>query len=146
MYYLSPKTFKVRNSYKIHIIMGSMKHNPYFYTVKFKHKRNLLVLRPYKSLAWEPIQRDCCWVWNLSLLPLIYKKVIRKGQSRSMRIPKPGDDDWRRKSEAMTESSNKGLGVYIIYRTEQRLAKRRKKENSINEKTFDIRKAQGREF
>lgn len=40
----------------------------------------------------------------------------------------------------MIESSNKGLGVYIIYRIEQRLVKRRKKENFINEKIFDIYK------
>lgn len=56
------------------------------------------------------------------------KKVIPKVPSRSRSIPRLCDDTWRGKSEVMIESSKKRLGADIVKGTEQRLAKRWKRE------------------
>lgn len=88
----------------------------------------------------EIIVKSRTWVFCL----LFTKKVIPKVQFRSTRIPKLGDDAWR-KSKAMRERNSKGLGVYTA-KTTQQISKEERKEDFINWKPSVICKAQGREF
>lgn len=81
--YLSPRTYKVLDSYKIPMMGHGKKHNLYFYTMDFKDERDLPEV-PHT----EMIAETRTWVIRLMFM----KKVIPKVQSRSMRLPKLSDD------------------------------------------------------